>query len=510
MQLDHDRCVTAVRSKDPRFDGWFVTAVTSTGIYCRPSCPAITPKVANLSFYPSAAAAQRAGFRACRRCLPDSTPGSPRWRPRADLVARAVRLVADGVVDREGVRGLADRLGYSTRQLERLVTAELGAGPLALARARRAQTARTLLESTDLSVSDVAHAAGFGSLRAFNDTVRAVYATTPTALRRAAAGRPASAGPAPERPAGSAAQVEVRLPFRAPLHPGSLADQLRTRAVPGLEVWRDDGWERALDLPHGPALVRVEVPSPGARHVRVRLRLTDVRDLAAATGRLRRLLDLDADPHAVDEHLARDPALRHRVAAAPGVRPLGTVDPDETALRVVLGQQVSTARSNGMAAELVRTLGAELPVPLREPGGPTHRFPRPAEVAAASPEDLPGMPQARRRTLLALAAALADGSIDLGPGASWEEARATLAAVPGVGPWTVETVALRALGDPDAFPAGDLDVLRRAAAAGLGDTPTALTDRARAWRPWRGYALQLLRATNPLPSDRTLNPLERP
>ena len=206
----------------------------------------------------------------------------------------------------------------------------------------------------------------------------------------------------------------------------------------------------------------------------------------------------------------RDPALRHRVAAAPGVRPLGTVDPDETALRVVLEQQVSTARANGMAAELVRTLGAELPVPLREPGGPTHRFPRPAEVAAASPEDLPGMPQARRRTLLALAAALADGSIDLGPGASWEEARATLAAVPGVGPWTVETVALRALGDPDAFPAGDLDVLRRAAVAGLGDTPTALTDRARAWRPWRGYALQLLRATHPLPSDRTLNPLERP
>ncbi|HSP61126.1 MAG TPA: AlkA N-terminal domain-containing protein, partial [Ornithinimicrobium sp.] len=397
MQLDHDRCVTAVRSKDPRFDGWFVTAVTSTGIYCRPSCPAITPKVANLSFYPSAAAAQRAGFRACRRCLPDSTPGSPRWRPRTDLVARAVRLVADGVVDREGVTGLADRLGYSTRQLERLVTAELGAGPLALARAQRAQTARTLLESTDLSVSDVAHAAGFGSLRAFNDTVRAVYATTPTGLRRTAGGRgagrdagravagravagprvagrhgaarPGTGAPAvPLRPAGSAALIEVRLPFRPPLHAASLVDQLRGRTVPGLEVWRDDGWERSLSLPHGPGLVRLEAPAEGARHVRAALRLTDVRDLAAATGRIRRLLDLDADPDAVDEHLGQDPALRPLVAAAPGVRPLGSLHPDETALRVVLGQQVSTRRAATMAAQLVHRLGRELPAGLLTPG----------------------------------------------------------------------------------------------------------------------------------------------
>ncbi|MGD8200336.1 AlkA N-terminal domain-containing protein [Ornithinimicrobium sp. W1679] len=509
MQLDHDRCVTAVRSKDPRFDGWFVTAVTSTGIYCRPSCPAITPKVVHLSFYPSAAAAQRAGFRACRRCLPDSTPGSPRWRPRADLVARAVRLVADGVVDREGVTGLADRLGYSTRQLERLVTAELGAGPLALARAQRAQTARVLLESTDLTVTDVAHAAGFGSVRAFNDTVRAVYATTPTTLRRTARSRgrgaPGGAVGAGEgetdgvtgQEAGTAAQVEVRLPFRPPLHVPSLVEQLRGRVVPGVEAWRDGGWERSLALPHGPGVVRLEAPAPGDRHVRALLRLTDVRDLGAATGRLRRLLDLDADPEAVDEHLAQDPALRPLVAATPGVRPLGTVDPDETAVRVVLGQQVSTSRATTMAAQLVRTLGRELPRALLSPGGPTHLFPSAADVAAAHLEQLPGMPGARRRTLVALTSALAEGRVDLGPGSSWEEARAALAAVPGVGPWTVETIALRALGDPDALPASDLDVLRRAARAGLGATASELTARAGRWSPWRGYAVQLLRAGGP-------------
>ncbi|WP_431473493.1 AlkA N-terminal domain-containing protein [Ornithinimicrobium sp. W1665] len=334
----------------------------------------------------------------------------PRWRPRADLVARAVRLVADGVVDREGVTGLADRLGYSTRQLERLVTAELGAGPLALARAQRAQTARVLLESTDLTVTDVAHAAGFGSVRAFNDTVRAVYATTPTTLRRTArfrgTGAPGGAVGAGEgetdgvtgQEAGTAAQVEVRLPFRPPLHVPSLVEQLRGRVVPGVEAWRDGGWERSLALPHGPGVVRLEAPAPGDRHVRALLRLTDVRDLGAATGRLRRLLDLDADPEAVDEHLAQDPALRPLVAATPGVRPLGTVDPDETAVRVVLGQQVSTSRATTMAAQLVRGLGRELPRALLSPGGPTHLFPSAADVAAAHLEQLPGMPGARRRT----------------------------------------------------------------------------------------------------------------
>jgi AraC family transcriptional regulator, regulatory protein of adaptative response / DNA-3-methyladenine glycosylase II len=506
IHLDHERCAAAVRSRDPRFDGWFVTGVTSTGIYCRPSCPAMTPQVRRMRFFPGPAAAQGAGFRACKRCLPDATPGSPEWRVRTDLVARALRLVADGVVDRDGVPGLAARLGYSTRQVERLVGAELGAGPLALARAQRAQTARVLLETTTLTMAQTAHAAGFASIRSFNDTVRAVYATTPTALR-ATRDRPGP-GPGGHPAPGGVQRLHLRLPFRGPLHAPSLFGHLAVTGVPGVEVWHDRALLRSLRLPYGPGVAQLHPPAPGDQHVHLDLRLSDVRDLPTAIQRCRRLVDLDADPEAVEEQLRRDHRLAPRVAATPGVRLPGAVDAAELALRVVLSQQVSTAAAGTHAGRLVQRLGTPLPDGLVDPGGPTHLFPEPATVAGAPEVAMPRLPYRRRETLRALASALAEGRVDLGPGASWEQAREELTALPGVGPWTAEMVALRGLGDPDAFPATDLGVLRTAAGLGLPARAGPLTTAARAWRPWRSYVTQLLWAASDhaaarLPSTRT-------
>jgi len=488
-----DSCVRAVQSKDPRFDGVFVTAVVSTGIYCRPSCPALPPKPQNMRFHASAAAAQAAGFRACKRCRPDAAPGSPEWDVRGDLVARAVRLIADGEVDRGGVPALAARLGYSRRQVERALLAELGAGPLALARAQRAQTARLLLETTALPLTDVALAAGFGSVRQFNDTLREVYALTPGELRsRARADAAAVPG-----------TVAVRLPFRAPLWPDNLFGHLAATAVPGVEEWRDGAYRRTLRLPHGPGIAAL---TPGPAHVGCRLTLTDLRDLPAAIARCRRLLDLDADPEAVDAALSADPVLAPLVAKAPGRRVPRTVDEAELALRAVLGQQVSTAAARTHAGRIVAAVGE----PVVDPhGGLTHLFPEPAAVAELDPASL-ALPQARRATLLGLARALAAGAVDLGPGADRDRARAQLAALPGLGPWTIETVAMRALGDPDAFLAADLGVVRAARGLGLPETPGALTRRAQAWRPWRAYAVQHLWATGEHPVNHLPPPGGRP
>ena len=527
MYNETERCVRAVQSKDARFDGWFFIAVITTRIYCRPSCPVAPPKVKNMRFYPSAAAAQQAGFRACKRCRPDASPGSPEWNQRADLVARAMRLIADGVVDRDGVPGLASRLGYSTRQIERQLLAELGAGPLALARAQRAQTARVLIETTSLPMGDVALAAGFASIRTFNDTVQEVFALSPTDLRRRAArGNPA---PTPEA-------LSLRLPVRAPLFPDNLFGHLAATAVPGVEEWRDGAYRRTLRLPHGPGIATLR-PLPD--HISCQLALTDLRDLAIAISRCRRLLDLDADPVAVGDLLRGDPILTPLVDKAPGRRVPRTADAAEFAVRAVLGQQVSTAAARTHAARLVATYGERVTDPA---GGLTHLFPDPATLAAldlarpgpagqgalgpaalgpaagdpaaqdpaaqepaaqepAAREPASGervtlaLPQSRRRTLAALTTALASGEIDLGVGSDWPRARAQLAALPGVGQWTVETIAMRALGDPDAFTATDLGVRSAARALGLPGTPAALTSHAAAWRPWRAYAVQYLWAT---------------
>jgi AraC family transcriptional regulator of adaptative response / DNA-3-methyladenine glycosylase II len=485
---DFDRCYRAVQSKDARFDGWFVTAVLSTGIYCRPSCPVRPPMAKNMRFYPTAAAAQHAGFRACKRCRPDATPGSPEWNVRADVVARAMRLIADGVVDREGVLGLAGRLGYSARQLERHLLAEVGAGPLALARAQRAQTARLLIETTALPFAHVAFAAGFASIRQFNDTVRLVFALTPTELRTKAKARTASDPVA-------AGAVVLRLPFRQPFTADNLFGHLAATAVPGCEEYRDGAYRRVLRLPNGNGVVAL-TPTPD--HVACKLILDDLRDLTTAMARCRRLLDLDADPEAVADALAADARLEPLVRKAPGRRVPRTVDEDEFAVRAVLGQQVSTASARTMAARLVARIGPSIADP---DGGLTHVFPTAAELAdaiAADPSVL-AMPAARRRCVTALAAALADGRVELGAGADWNRARHQLAAVPGVGPWTVEMIAMRALGDPDAFPSGDMGVRRAAAALDMGATQAALDRHAEQWRPWRAYAVQYLWAAHDHP-----------
>ncbi|HEX2036662.1 MAG TPA: AlkA N-terminal domain-containing protein [Chloroflexota bacterium] len=489
MYQDVEHCVRAVRSKDSRFDGWFFTAVTTTGIYCRPSCPVVPPKVEHMRFYPSAAAAQQAGYRACKRCRPDASPGSPQWNERADVVARAMRLIGDGVVDREGVPGLAARLGYSTRQIERQLMAELGAGPLALARAQRAQTARLLIEATALPMAEVAFAAGFASIRAFNDTVRAVFDLTPSELRRRAT---------PGHQATSCGVVSLRLPFRAPLCPDNLFGHLAATAVPGVEEWRDGAYRRTLRLPHGHGIATLR---PQADHIGCQLALSDLRDLATAISRCRRMLDLDADPLAVDDLLGADPQLAPLVASTPGRRVPRTVDGAEMAVRAVLGQQVSTAAARTHAGRLVAAHGQPIVDPA---GGLTHLFPDPASLAALDSARL-ALPQSRRRALSALVAALAGGRIDLSAGGDWQRARNQLAALPGLGPWTVETIAMRALGDPDAFLATDLGIRLAARRLGLPTTPAALTARAGAWRPWRAYAVQYLwgsgtHAVNVLPS----------
>ncbi|KAF4406429.1 MULTISPECIES: DNA-3-methyladenine glycosylase 2 [Streptomyces] len=510
MHTDTDRCVRAVQSKDARFDGWFYTAVRTTRIYCRPSCPVVPPKPENMTFYPSAAAAQQAGYRACKRCRPDAAPGSPQWNERADLTARAMRLIADGVVDREGVTGLAARLLYSPRQIERQLLAELGAGPLALARAQRAQTARLLIETSELPMADIAFAAGFASIRSFNDTVREVFAVPPTELRRRAAAR---AGGSRSRASGTGGRtaagagrgtggpgtgpaaggtLTLRLPYREPLTPDNLFGHLAATAVPGVEEWRAGAYRRTLRLPYGHGIVAL---GPGPGHIRCRLTLTDPRDLTIAISRCRRMLDLDADPVAVDDLLRSDPVLAPLVGKAPGRRVPRTADGAEFAVRAVLGQQVSTAAARTHAGRLVRAHGE----PVDDPeGGLTHLFPSPEALASLDPASL-ALPRSRRTTLTTLVAALASGDLALDAGTDWEEARARLAALPGFGPWTVETIAMRALGDPDAFLPTDLGLRRAARGLGLPGTPAALTARAAEWRPWRAYAVQYLWATDDHP-----------
>ncbi|WP_391858830.1 AlkA N-terminal domain-containing protein [Streptomyces rhizosphaerihabitans] len=489
MHTDTERCVRAVQSKDARFDGWFFTAVTTTRIYCRPSCPVVPPKPQNMIFYPSAAACQQAGFRACKRCRPDTSPGSPEWNHRADLVARAMRLIGDGVVDRDGVPGLATRLGYSTRQIERQLLAELGAGPLALARAQRAQTARLLIETTPLPMAEIAFAAGFSSIRTFNDTVREVFALSPSELRaRLPRNRAGAAAGTPGLPG----VLNLRLPFRAPLNPDNLFGHLVATAVPGVEEWRDGAYRRTLRLPYGHGIAGLK-PMPD--HIACRLTLSDLRDLSVAISRCRRLLDLDADPVAVDDQLRTDPLLAPLVDKAPGRRVPRTVDEAEFAVRAVLGQQVSTAAARTHAARLVTAHG----VPVDDPeGGLTHLFPSPRALAALDPESL-AMPRTRRATFTTLVGQLAEGTLHLGVESDWGQARATLLALPGFGPWTADVIAMRALGDPDAFLPTDLGIRRAARELGLPSTPVALTARAAAWRPWRAYAVQYLWAAGSHP-----------
>jgi AraC family transcriptional regulator of adaptative response / DNA-3-methyladenine glycosylase II len=485
--MDDDQRYQVVVSKDARFDGVFFSGVTSTGIYCRPSCPAITPKRAHMRFYRSAAAAQEAGFRACKRCRPDAAPGSPEWNIRADVVARAMRLIADGVVDRDGVAGLASGLGYEQRQVRRLVTAELGAGPLAIARAQRAQTARILTETTGLPLTEVAFAAGFASVRQFNATIQEVFAMTPSQLRS----RPAS------RPLGSPGVISLRLPYRPPIDLPRMFAFLSARAIPGVEEGDRGYYRRTVQLPHGTGIISLRAGA-GSAFVECDLNLADLRDLTTAVQRCRRLLDLDADSTPIAAALETDPVLGPLAAACPGRRVPGHVDGDELAIRAVLGQQVSVAAARRLGERLTAAYGK----PLSQPDGSlTHCFPDAQTLAAADPATL-AMPRARALALTGLAGALAAGDLSLGPGADRERAGAQLLALRGIGPWTASYIRMRALSDPDAFLPGDVGVLDALARLGapLGapgarnaaSAKNAAADLAEAWRPWRSYAVHHL------------------
>lgn len=497
--LDFDSCYRALSARDTRFDGQFFVTVKTTGIYCRPSCPAQTPRPANVEFVLTAAAAQQRGFRACRRCIPDAVPGSPRWNLSADLSSRAMRLIADGVVERDGVAGLATRLGYSPRQLNRVVTAELGAGPLALARAHRATNARILIQCSTLPMADVAFAAGFASIRQFNDTVREVFGLTPTELRRARRGRRSDvAEPGPDAAeghdgAGRGTDITLRLAHREPLDSSWPGWYLAHHAADGLEhldpapasgaAWR---YRRVLALPHAPALVTVE---PRDRHMLIRLRHLDVRDLGSAVNRLRRLFDLDADVAAAETALGTDPALVPLIAAAPGLRIPGSVDPAESLIRTMIGQQISVKAARSHVTGLVRALGEpaswadDAPASDGAPatGLPTLRFPTAAAIAESGHRILRG-PARRIDAIVGAARALADGSMELHPGLPASELRARLCSLPGVGEWTAAHVAMQISGDPDTLLDRDLVVRQSAADLGVDLAATAH------WAPWRSYA----------------------
>ena len=473
---DFDLCYRAVCSRDARFDGLFFTAVTTTGIYCRPICPATTPHAQHVHFYPSAAAAEAAGYRACRRCHPEAAPGSPDWNTRADLVARALRLIADGVIDTEGVEGLASRLSVSARHLHRELMAEVGVGPLALARTRRAQTARLLIDQTDLPLTTIAFIAGFASIRQFNETMQATFACPPSAFRRR-----------PQEAQNGEGKLTLRLHYRPPFDSGAVLDYFAKRAIAGVEEVVNGCYRRTIVLPHSRGIIEIR-PMEHKHAVLLRLHLSDLKDLNLLVQRCRHLFDLDAMPGAIAEVLSEDPLLAPLVSARPGLRIPGAVDGFELAVRAILGQQISVAGARTLAGRLVTTLGE----PLKEPHGTlTHFFPSPQVLARA---DLSGkgLTNGRIRALQALSHAVAEHGLQLDRTINREKTIEQLLQLPGVGPWTASYIAMRALGDPDAFPATDLALRRALERLGLTTTLKGIEQRSQQWRPWRAYATHYL------------------
>jgi AraC family transcriptional regulator of adaptative response / DNA-3-methyladenine glycosylase II len=492
-----DERYSAVTARDTRFDGQFIMAVRTTGIYCRPSCPARTPKRSNVTFYLTSAAAHEAGYRACKRCLPEAAPGSPEWNLRSDTASRAMRLIADGIVDREGVHALAAKLGYSSRHLTRLLTSELGAGPLALARSQRAHTARLLLTGTDLTVAEVAFSSGFGSIRQCNDTIRDIFGMTPTELRSRRRGTAPVVG-----------TIDLVLPAREPFDVRGVFQWMSDRAIPGMEVADGTSFARTIRLPGGPAWFEVREDRDKSNRVRLRARVTGLADLGPLVARVRRLFDLDADPNAIDAALSQHRELAPLVALTPGIRVPGAADPHEMLVRAMIGQQISVASARTVISTLVNTLGQELDAPHNEP---RLLFPTMAMIAERGHEVL-RRPAARINAITQTAGALADGSLTLSSADDGAEQRAALLARPGIGPWTGDYVRMRVLGDTDVFLPRDSAVRAGAGKAGLPAEPKALSEWAKSAAPWRSYLTAHLwrsAATPTLAEGNTINPSQK-
>jgi AraC family transcriptional regulator of adaptative response / DNA-3-methyladenine glycosylase II len=490
--MTFDERYRAISARDARFDGQFVMAVHSTGIYCRPSCPARTPKYTGVSFYPTSAAAHEAGYRACKRCLPEAAPGSPEWNLRGDVAARAMRLIAAGVVEQEGVSGLARRLGYSSRHLTRMLTAELGAGPLALARAHRAHAARMVLVGTDMPVSDVAFSAGFASIRQCNDTIREVFQLTPGQLR--ATRRPSTGSGTHEKETQEAqGAIDLLLPYRAPMDAAGVFAWMAARAVPGMEEATEASYARHLQLPGGPAHLHVRQDGDG--RLRLRARVARLGDLARLMSTARRLFDLDADPVGIDAALSAHSELAPSVARIPGIRVPGATDPHEMLIRAMVGQQITVAAARTALTSLTEALGERT-----ADGGLL--FPTMAAIAEHGAEVLRG-PGARIRAITGAAAALADESLILTVGDDAGQQRAALLAMPGIGPWTADYVRMRVIGDPDVFLPGDVAMRAGAAASGLPGEAKPLAAWAERTAPWRSYLTAHLWRAAPVRAPRT-------
>ena len=475
--LDAAVCERARLTRDPRFDGRFYVAVVTTGVYCRPICPVKPPKAANVRFYASAAAAAEAGFRPCLRCRPESAPGSSAWQGTGATVSRALRLIQDGALDEADVAALAARLGIGARQLARLFVRHLGASPVQVAQTRRLHLAKKLLDETPLPITGIAAAAGFGSVRRFNEVMRATYGRPPSALRRSRA--------APE----AGERLELRLAFRPPFDWPALRDFLALRAVPGVESVAGDCYRRTIEIDG--RLGRIEARAlPGSHHLALALELPDVAGaLVRILARARRLFDLDAVPATIEGDLGQDAELARRLRKRPGLRVPGAFDGFELAVRAILGQLVSVPAARTLATRLAERFGRRL----AEPGdtGVWLAFPGPGILAEADLRSI-GLPESRALAIRGLARCVADGALELETSHGLEAFVAKLCELPGIGAWTAHYVALRALGEPDAFPASDLGLLRGASLC-LGRsaerfTPASLVRRAEAWRPWRGYA----------------------
>jgi AraC family transcriptional regulator of adaptative response / DNA-3-methyladenine glycosylase II len=481
-ELDRDVCYRALRTRDARFDGRFFTAVVSTGIYCRPICPARTPKIENCIFLPSAAAAHQMGFRSCLRCRPEVAPGLAGWRGSANTVSRALELIAEGGFDAGGADELAARLGVGARHLRRLFDRYVGASPVSVAQAHRLLFAKRLIDETSLSMTEIALASGFGSVRRFNDVFRQTYERAPSELRRGA-----------RLEIEPGAGVVLKMPFNPPYDHASMIAFFGTRAIPGVELVDRDGqrYRRTVVIDGKPGLVEV-CAVPGETHLRATIHTPDIKALGPIVARLRRVFDLDTDIVAIDEHLASEPALRRQIRERPGLRVPGAWDPFELAVRAVLGQQVSVRAARTFAGRLVAAHGTPARIhgdraPLGDADAPHLLFPEPKVLAVADLSTV-GLTRARAATLRSLAEAVAADPGRLRPRSTLEETVASLAELPGLGPWTAQYIAMRALREPDAFPTADIGLLRAMAENGVRPTPSALAKRAEAWRPWRAYA----------------------